>query len=480
MKANKLLLALPIFFGLVGCAKTTKKVTTNKTTKEVTTASKTTEKKTTAKKTTTRKTTTQYVSTESLNIYCWNSDFQDILNKYYSNVARCDGAKTTLKNGITIYWSLFNYVNYQEALDTALSEGYVDMFFYEPPYAKKYTNSEYVVDMETLGVDQSDQYNFTKDIVKDVDGNLVGSTWYCCPGVTYYNKKVAESVWSGITQTQMAEKLSTYSSFLSATDEVVAAGKQMVIHPTSWYQMYCCNINNSMYDGTNLTVDKNLFKWASDSIVMKNKGGFASTNYNDGLWSSKWGEEIAADNVLCGFSTTWLNDYVTTMYREPDINGDLGLRVFNSFAPWHWNGVYISATKSSQDKKDVKVEVADILSELTTDKTVLRNISDKESYFTNSIEAMTEKGNDDTVSNPLFGGQNLYTEYAKSALLVDASKIGQFDQTIFENFQSAFMEYIEGSKKASYACDKFMSSLRLGVTIKLPDGVTIGDDIVID
>ncbi len=500
MKANKLLLALPIFFGLVGCAKTTtkksttssktttKQVTTEKkTTAKQTTEKKTTSKKTTARQTTTRQTTTEYVSTEKLYIYCWDSSFKDVLDKYYSNVARIDGAKTVLKNGITINWmQLSNEVSiYQDGLDQALDAGIADIFMYEPFYAKKYVNSEYVVDMEALGVDQSDQFNYTKELSTNNSGKIVGSTWYVCPGVIAYNKKLANMIWPGVTQQQMEAKLSTYSNFLSSANDVIAAGKKMMIHPFSWYKMYCSNLDYKMYDGTTLTVDKNLFRWANDSVAMKDKGGFATIDKSEGMWSSKWTSELNDDNVLCYFSTTWANDYVIPSCRSTDDNGDLGLRVAAGYTPWFWNGALLSATKSSQEKRDVKDEVANIIKELTTNKTVLRAISDGEQYVTNSIDAMRQKGDDDKVSNPLFGGQNVFNQYTNAALLVNSTKEDLINSRLEEYFQAAFIRYIDESKTAEQAWASFKLDFRYYFPIdddkiKLPNGVTIGDDIVID
>lgn len=492
MKANKLLLALPIFLGMVGCAKTTTKkiTTTNKpTTIQTTTEKKTTERQTTARRTTTQQTTTQYVSTEKMNFYCWNSDFQDILNKYYTNVKKTDGARTILNNGIVINWVMLSNqsIIYQSGLDDALVEGLVDMYLYEASYAKKYIYSEFVVDMETLGIDQSDQYQYTKDIVTNLRGRLVGSTWEACPGVIAYNKNVVESVWPGVTHAQMETKLSTYENFLSSATDVTNAGKQMMIHPSSWYRMYYNNLDNKTLDdaGTRIIIDKNLFRWVNDTISMKGINGFAGIDNNYGQWSEQWGNEIGANNTLCIFSTTWMNDYVIPSYRSVDADGDLGLRVVAGYKPWYWNGSFLTATPQSQTKKDIKDEVARIISELTTNKTILRTISDRESLFTNSITAMEEKGNDSKVTNALFGGQNIYKQYADAALLIDASKENSINDTLFSYFESAFIEYIKGSKKASEAWSRFKTDLSyycpfVEGNILLPDGVTINDDLVIE
>lgn len=66
------------------------------------------------------------------------------------------------------------------------------MFLVEADYALKYVNTDFCMSVADLGIKDSElanQYQYTKDIMTDSDGNLKGLSWQGCPGVLIYNRE---------------------------------------------------------------------------------------------------------------------------------------------------------------------------------------------------------------------------------------------------------------------------------------------------
>ena len=151
----------------------------------------------------------------TISFYVWNDEFKTRLNELYPEVEKAEASKTTLKNGLVINWvqSPNQSGVYQNSLDVALDNDLVDMFCFEADYATKYVKSDFVANMADLGVDQSKQYQYTKDIVTNASGKLVGSSWQATPGIIAYKESVATAIWGDdATLANMTTKLSTQST----------------------------------------------------------------------------------------------------------------------------------------------------------------------------------------------------------------------------------------------------------------------------
>ena len=117
-----------------------------------------------------------------VNIYCWNDEFKSRYEAYAADLAETHGVEVN-------FVIVANENNaYQNNLDAALlaqadaaADDKVDIFLIEADYATKYTKSEFALDVvNEVGLTEEDlagQYQYTKDIVTDADGNLQGLSW---------------------------------------------------------------------------------------------------------------------------------------------------------------------------------------------------------------------------------------------------------------------------------------------------------------
>ena len=406
----------------------------------------------------------------TINFYVWNDEFKTRLNELYPDVEKAEGSKTTLKNGIQINWvqSANQSAVYQGALDTGLENEMVDMFCFEADYATKYVKSDYVADMGALGIDQSKQYNYTKDIVTNASGKLVGSSWQATPGIIAYNAAVAKAVFGD--NADMGAKLNTWDAFKTSAEAVKTAGKKMLIGTDDWFRVYQNNLDAKMYDGSKATIDKQLFQWVADTKSAIDKGYVVDTKSSYGLWGEDWGKEMAKDNALCVFSCPWFTDFCLTGNVKPDVKdgnyGDLGYRAVKGYKSWFWGGTWLTATKKAVADEAIKDTVKDIIAKMTTDTDLLTNLAKKYGDFCNDEAAMNALASSDAGNSTLFGGQNVYKIYAESVKSADLSKASDFDQQICENMQNAFRNYFQETKNPAECWALFTKALAEATSLR--------------
>ncbi|MBS7398088.1 MAG: hypothetical protein KIG32_06685 [Ruminiclostridium sp.] len=124
------------------------------------------------------------------NIYAWNQEFKGFFEKYYAGAAPLNqedvdknGAEPIyydkapgIPEGITVNWIINPSDDgvYQQKLDDALkaqsgaaADDKVDMFLAEADYILKYTNSDYTMDVSTIGVTTLDtQYKYSRRCIR--------------------------------------------------------------------------------------------------------------------------------------------------------------------------------------------------------------------------------------------------------------------------------------------------------------------------
>jgi hypothetical protein len=350
----------------------------------------------------------------------------------------------------------------------------VDMFCFEADYATKYVKSDYVADMGALGIDQSKQYKYTKDIVTNASGKLVGSSWQATPGIIAYNEKVAKAVFGdSVSLSDMGTNLNTWEKFNETAAKAKTAGKKMLIGTDDWFRVYQNNLDTKMYNGSEITVDKQLFQWIVDTKQYVDDGYVVSTKDTFGLWGEDWGKEMAKDNALCVFSCPWFTDFCLTGNVKPDVKdgnyGDLGYKAVKGYKSWFWGGTWLTATKLAVENAAIKDTVKDIIAKMTTDTDLLVNLAKKYGDFCNDEAAMNKLATTDDGKSTLFGGQNVYSIYAESVKSADLSKASDFDQQICENIQNAFRTYFQGTKTADKCLEAYVKALGEATSLRYED-----------
>ena len=66
-----------------------------------------------------------------------------------------------------------------------------------------------VADLGITDEEVADQYQYTKDVMTDSDGNLKGLSWQGCPGAMIYRRDIAKKYSEAMIRQRFRRKLQT-------------------------------------------------------------------------------------------------------------------------------------------------------------------------------------------------------------------------------------------------------------------------------
>ena len=433
-------------------------------------------------------------SKDTINIYCWNTEFKSRVDKYYGDKSKfkveyedvkdSDGNKVhQIKtiDGKKVKWNqIENEGNaYQTKLDEALkaqqsSDNKVDMFLVEADYALKYLDSEdgvgVALSVQDLGItpeDTSEMYKYTKDVAIDSkSGELKALSWQATPGLFMYNAKIAKDVLGTDDPEKVQEAVSDWDKFTETAQKMKDKGYAMVSGFDDTYRCFSNNVSNPWVDADgNISVDPQIKAWVDQTKDYTDKG----FNKKTSLWDDAWAAGQKIDGGTFGyFFSTWgipftlLPNTVDEPIKEDGSNAKEGnggygqWRACEGPEPYFWGGTWICGAIDS-DNQDI---VADIMKVMTCDKDVAKAITEGEQDYTNNKAAIKEII-DGGYTNPFLGGQDHLSLLTSAADKVDLSnKISAYDQGCNEKFQAAMKDYFTG-KTGSYeeALEAFKKSI---------------------
>ena len=426
---------------------------------------------------------TEVASTEAateegkvFNIYCWNEEFKSRLTDHYPGYEEVDG--TTGKIGdITVKWNITPSDDnaYQNNLDATLlkqadaaADDKIDLFLIEADYALKYVDTDYTMPVKDLGITDADlanQYQYTKDVVTDSNGNLKGVSWQGCPGVLIYNREAAKAVLGTDDPAEVQKSVSDWDTFTATAEKMKAAGYNMVSSVNDTYRVYSNNVSSKWVQDGKIVIDDNLMKWVDDSKKMvdaKETGTFD-------LWSDDWSKGFYPDGkVFCYFGPAWLVNFSMAADTEGSIGYNGGWGAAQGPQGFFWGGTWICAAQDTDNASLVK----DIMLKMTTDDDVMKDIVLDDDDFVNNNTVMNGladgsiKAKDGKeYSSKILGGQNPLSMYCAGVETLNLSNISAYDQGCNEEFQKAMKNYFEGKATKDEALELFYK----GVTEKYPE-----------
>ena len=411
-----------------------------------------------------------------LNIYCWNDEFQRRLKAHYDKYEEVDA--TTGKIGdITVKWNITpNDDNaYQNNLDATLlkqesaaADDKIDLFLVEADYALKYVDTDYTMPVKDLGITDADlanQYQYTKDVVTDSNGNLKGVSWQGCPGVLIYNREAAKAVLGTDDPDEVQNYVCDWDTFNDTAAKMQAKGYKMISSVNDTYRVYSNNVSSKWVEDGKVQVDDNIMKWVDDSkklVDAKEAGTFD-------MWSDDWSKGFYPDGkVFCYFGPAWLVNFSMAADTEGSIGYNGGWGAAQGPQGFFWGGTWICAAQDTDNASLVK----DIMLKMTTDDDVMKDIVLDDDDFVNNNTVMNGladgsiKAKDGKeYSSKILGGQNPLSMYCAGVETLDLSNISAYDQGCNEEFQKAMKNYFEGKATKDEALELFYK----GVTEKYPE-----------
>lgn len=407
-----------------------------------------------------------------LNIQAWNEEFKSRMEDHYPGYQKVDD--TTGKIGdVTVKWTITPSDDnaYQNNLDAVLpgnadasSDDKVDIFLMEADYALKYVNSDVTMNLADLGItdaDLSDQFDYTKDIVKDENGNIKGSSWQACSAGLIYNRQAAKDILGTDDPEAVQEAVKDWDTFMATAEKAKAAGYKMTSTVNDTYRVYSNNVSAPWVQDGKVVVDPNLKAWVDNSKEMVDAGETTTAE----LWSDDWSKGFFPDGkVFCYFGPAWLINFSMHADEDGSIANQGGWGMVVGPQSFYWGGTWIAAATGTDNPTLVK----DIILTMTTDKDVLYGIAKKDSDCVNSKSVLNDLATNPKFENKILGGQNPYAQLEAGAEKVDMSNISPYDQGCNEEFQSAMKNYFDGN--ASY--DDALAQFNTAIVEKYPDLTT--------
>lgn len=399
-----------------------------------------------------------------LNIYCWNEEFKTRITDHYPGYEEVDA--TTGKIGdVEVKWNITPSDDnaYQNNLDETLlkqadaaDDDKIDMFLLEADYALKYVDSDYTMPVADLGItdeDLSKQYQYTKDIVTDSNGNLKGVSWQGCPGVLFYNRDAAAEVLGTEDPAEVQEYVKDWATFSETATRLKEAGYKITATVNDSYRVYSNNVTTKwVSDDNKVQIDDNIKAWVDDSKALVDAGETTTAE----LWSDDWSKGFYPDGkVFCYFGPAWLVNFSMAADTEGSIgyNGRWGAT--EGPQGFYWGGTWCAAATGTDNANLVK----DIMLKMTTDDTIMKEIIEADDDFVNNQDVIAEMASSD-YSSKILGGQNPLGIYSAGVETLDLSNISAYDQGCNEEFQGAMKNYFDGNATYDEALQQFYTAIK--------------------
>lgn len=399
-----------------------------------------------------------------LNIYCWNEEFKTRITDHYPDYEEVDA--TTGKIGdVEVKWNITPSDDnaYQNNLDETLlkqadaaDDDKIDMFLLEADYALKYVDSDYTMPVADLGItdaDLSKQYQYTKDIVTDSNGNLKGVSWQGCPGVLFYNRDAAAEVLGTEDPAEVQEYVKDWATFNETAGKLKEKGYKVTATVNDSYRVYSNNVTTKwVSDDNKVQIDDNIKAWVDDSKALVDAGETTTAE----LWSDDWSKGFYPDGkVFCYFGPAWLVNFSMAADTEGSIgyNGRWGAT--EGPEGFYWGGTWCAAATGTDNPNLVK----DIMLKMTTDDTIMKEIIEADDDFVNNQDVIAEMASSD-YSSKILGGQNPLGIYSNGVSTLDLSNISAYDQGCNEEFQGAMKNYFDGNATYDEALQQFYTAIK--------------------
>ena len=407
-----------------------------------------------------------------LNIYCWNTEFEERMTAFYPGYTD-NGDGTGSIGDVKVVWNITpsdNYA-YQNALDENLLDNMdrspddrIDLFLMEADYIFKYVDSDYTLDIvNDLGITEaelSDQYQYTKTIATSTEGKLKGTSWQAAPGLFGYRRSIARDVLGTDDPDEVQNALSTWEGFDQVAEKAGEKGYMMLSSTEDCFRIFSNNakvkwVDDPFSSSPKIQLDDNLWQWVDMCKKYRENGWINDTTQ----WSDGWNFDQSAEGKVFGFfMSTWGISFTLVGNAGDEGFGDWS--VCEGPAAWYWGGTWIAGARGT----DNAGLVADIMRKFTCDKENMVTITKETEDYTNTVSGMDTLANSDYHSDFL-NGQNHIKMFAQSAQKIDMSNAGPYDIGLNDSFQEAFTKYINGECDKQTALNNFYKN----AVVKFPE-----------
>lgn len=405
-----------------------------------------------------------------INIYSFNTEVRDRINAVYPEITEAGESQSKLKDGRVINWVINPNQDgvYQDKLDEALAgqmsaadDEKVDIFAAELDYITKYTDADIDAAMKLtdLGIDPNtdlaDQFDFTKTVASDQNGDMRATSWQACPGVLVYRRDIAKEVFGTDDPAEIGKKTSSWDELKKTAEELKAAGYYTLACYDDTFRLYSNSMAQPWVAATDtvVKVDQQIMDWVNDSMEWYQAGYFDPAV--SGQWNSDWYTAMSPDSKVFSFLfPAWGID--TQLVPNWGDGAEGSWAVTNAPAAYNWGGTFVLAATGT----DNPAYARDILLCLTANADSLTTISQKYADFTNAKSVMQNAATDAAFASDFLGGQNPYEYFTPGADNIKMAPLSSYDQGCVELIQNSFHDYLKGQVDLDTAKANFETAIK--------------------
>lgn len=369
-----------------------------------------------------------------LNICSYNEEFKDFLEKYY-----------VVPDGITVNWYIYPAEGgtYQEFLDKKLldqsledADERIDLFVGEPHYLSKYVDSDFTLDLSTIGVyPLSTGYEYMTRLGTSKNGEYKGVGYYGCPGGIVYRRSLAEEVFGTSDPAEVQDMLDTWDKYNAAAQMAKENGIVMTASYEYTLRAYLAGSSSPWVDEDDrLNMEGFADQWINDTLNAVSNGEANPVR----LWTEELGAEMQQDSrSLCFFGPKWYYDYVIPMYDESTY-GDWAF--IEGPQAYYWGGSYLLAASDTDNPETI----ADIMNAFTANEDILWSMVENDEAFVNNISVNQRQAENADYYAGFLGGQNDYAVLNEIAQHISVENETAYDSNLTTLLLNAFQDYLDG------------------------------------
>lgn len=221
-----------------------------------------------------------------------------------------------------------------------------DLFWSDGANRGKFQTMGILQNLEELGFNPDDIFDFLKPLAVDQDGHFVAIPSNCAISGMSYNRNLAKEYLGTDDDKELEAMFPDWDSFIAKGDEVFekSGGKvHLLAGATDAYQILFLQNDVSYVSGTELDYTNAVEPTLKTIFDMRDHNVFGDMD----IWSTAWSDSYAAETVIFYPCATWSVRWQNETFSEP--NGQWGLMKApeRSFI---WGGANWVITKDSEEK----------------------------------------------------------------------------------------------------------------------------------
>ncbi len=329
--------------------------------------------------------------------------------------------------------------------------GAPDVFLGEMSAVKKWTDTGFWDDLETLAPEMTSKYSsqspkYVVDMGKNKDGKIVAMSWQATPGGFYYRRSLAKKIFGTDDPAAISDLLSTNEKFIEAAKKVrdASGGKVRMITGFQDYEWIVrADRKNPWVNGSNeLVIDPAMENYFEFSKVLRKENLEAKV----AQWTPAWFGSMNKDDIFGYFLPTWGLHYVLKSNAK-DTVGDWALA--KGPASYYWGGTWMGIYSKSPNKELAK----EFLNMLCVDDTYMEEYARKTGDFMSNMKVNEKLAGEPGID--FLGGQNHYAFFMEEAKNITPGLETQYDLELNTQFINNIMTYVDGTTSKEESIKKF-------------------------